>query len=91
MTAPDDTIAFVPADDERLFGDVAALIEGAQRRAAVAVNSELVMLYWGVGKRVRQEVLGGERAGYGQDTLKRLAVRLTATYGRGTPTPHSPG
>ena len=52
-------------------------------RAAVAVNSELVMPYWSVGKRVREEVLGGERAAYGQDTVKRLAARLTAAYGRG--------
>jgi predicted nuclease of restriction endonuclease-like (RecB) superfamily len=59
------------------------LIESAHRRAAIAVNSELVMLYWSVGKRVREEVLGGERAAYGQDTVKRLAARLTSTYGRG--------
>ncbi len=69
--------------EEALFGDVAGLIDGARIRAAAAVNSELVMLYWSVGKRVREDVLGGERAEYGQDTVKRLAARLTATYGRG--------
>jgi predicted nuclease of restriction endonuclease-like (RecB) superfamily len=72
-----------PPEDERLFGDVAGLIEGARSRAAAAVNSELVMLYWSIGKRVREEVLGGERAAYGQDTVKRLAARLTERYGRG--------
>ena len=51
--------------DDALFGDVADLIDSARRRAAAAVNSELVMLYWSVGKRVREEVLGGERAAYG--------------------------
>jgi hypothetical protein len=47
------------------------------------LNSDLVMLYWSIGKRVRQEILGGERAAYGQDIVKRLATRLTAAYGRG--------
>ena len=69
--------------DDALFGDVAGLIDGARSRAAVAVNSELVMLYWSVGKRVREEVLGGERAAYGQQVVKRLAERLTERYGRG--------
>lgn len=41
------------------------------------------MLYWHIGKRIREEVLGGERAAYGQDVIKRLASRLTRQYGRG--------
>ena len=69
--------------DDVLFGDVSGLIDGARQRAAASVNSELVMLYWSVGKRVREEVLGGERAEYGQDIVKRLAARLALSYGRG--------
>ena len=82
MTEHNETIV-MPADDERLFGDVAGLIDSARTRAAAAINSELVMLYWSVGKRVREEVLGGERAEYGQEVVKRLAERLTGRYGRG--------
>ena len=69
--------------DDVLFGDVAGLIDGARQRAAASVNSELVMLYWSVGKRVREDVLGGQRAEYGQAVVKRLAERLTERYGRG--------
>ncbi len=69
--------------DDVLFGDVAGLIDGARQRVAAAVNSELVMLYWSVGKRVREEVLGGERAAYGQEVVKQLAARLSERYGRG--------
>ena len=82
MTGHNETIV-LPADDERLFGDVAGLIDSARQRVAVSVNSELVMLYWSVGKRVREDVLGGERAEYGQAVVKRLAERLTERYGRG--------
>ncbi len=68
---------------DTLLGDVSELIEQARRRSAKAVNSELVTLYWSIGKRVREEVLGGERAAYGQEVIKRLAAELTARYGRG--------
>ncbi len=69
--------------EEALFGDVSGLVEQAQRRTSVAVNTQLVGLYWQIGKRVREDVLGGERAAYGQDVVKRLASRLSERYGRG--------
>lgn len=73
----------LPDDDRALLGEVSGLIEAARTRAAVAVNSELVMLYWSIGKRIREGVLGGERAAYGQAVVKRLAEQLTKRYGRG--------
>lgn len=64
-------------DDRELLGNLSAMIEAARGRAAAAVNSELVMLYWSVGKRVREHVLGGERAAYGEAVVKRVAAELT--------------
>lgn len=72
-----------PDVEDALFGDVAALIENARRQVATRINSELVLLYWGIGKRVREEILGGERAEYGKQVVKRLGERLTQRYGRG--------
>ncbi|MEQ0777772.1 PDDEXK nuclease domain-containing protein [Paraburkholderia tropica] len=66
-----------------LFEDVSTLIASARARAAASVNAELTMLYWQVGRRVREEVLGGERAGYGQQLVGALARRLKAEYGQG--------
>jgi predicted nuclease of restriction endonuclease-like (RecB) superfamily len=66
-----------------LFEDVRTLIASARARAAASVNAELTLLYWQVGRRVREEVLGGERAGYGQQLVGALASRLKAEYGRG--------
>lgn len=68
---------------EQLFGDITSLIEAARHRTAATINSELVMLYWSIGKRVRDDVLGGERAAYGREVVRRLAERLTLHYGRG--------
>ena len=83
MTERNETTVMPAFGEDALFGDVAGLIEGARARAAASVNSELVMLYWRVGKRVREDVLGGERAKYGLEVVKRLADRLVARYGRG--------
>lgn len=72
----------VPLEDA-LFGDLASLIDQARVRVATTINSELVMLYWGIGKRIRDEVLGGERAAYSEGVVERLAERLAARFGRG--------
>ncbi len=68
---------------DALFGDVTELIERARARAASAVNTELVMLYWSIGRRVCEDVLGGERAEYRKVVVQRLATRLAERYGRG--------
>ncbi|MBL0711155.1 MAG: DUF1016 domain-containing protein, partial [Colwellia sp.] len=66
-----------------LFGDIKQLITTAKQRAAVAINSELTLLYWQVGQRINNEVLGGERAGYGKEIVSELAKALTMQFGRG--------
>ncbi|CAH0446620.1 hypothetical protein LMG10661_02686 [Ralstonia syzygii subsp. syzygii] len=66
-----------------LVADIRQLIDSARQRVALAVNAELTLLYWQVGRRVQVEVLQGERAAYGQEVVKALAARLTADYGKG--------
>ena len=61
----------------------AVLIEGARARAAVAVNSEMVRLYWSIGARIRKDVLGFERAAYGEQIVHALSGQLSEDYGSG--------
>lgn len=56
----------LPAVNDALIGDVRRLIDTARGRAASAVNSELTLLYWQVGRRISREVLEGERVEYGK-------------------------
>jgi predicted nuclease of restriction endonuclease-like (RecB) superfamily len=65
----------------KLLKDIWALIEGARARAASAVNSELSMLYWRVGRRIHTRVLEGKRAEYGEEVLRTLAAQLVKDYG----------
>jgi predicted nuclease of restriction endonuclease-like (RecB) superfamily len=78
----DDHSSAVPTE-ESLFGDVTTLIEQARGRMTLTVNAELTMLYWGIGRRIRVDVLGLEKPEYGPAVVTRLAERLTARYGRG--------
>lgn len=66
-----------------LLGDIKQLITTAKQRAAVAINSELTLLYWQVGQRISNEVLKGERADYGKEIVSELAKILTVQFGRG--------
>ncbi|MCU9468339.1 PDDEXK nuclease domain-containing protein, partial [Pseudomonas aeruginosa] len=45
------------------------------------VNSELTMLYWRIGQRIRTHVLDGRRGAYGKEVLPTLAAQLVKEYG----------
>jgi predicted nuclease of restriction endonuclease-like (RecB) superfamily len=64
-----------------LLGDIRALIEAARTRPASTVNSELTMLYWRIGQRIRTHVLDGRRGAYGKEVLPTLAAQLVKEYG----------
>ena len=68
---------------DALHRELAALIAATRQRTAVAVNAELTMLYWSLGQRLHQEVLGGERAAYGAKIVDQLGERLALEFGRG--------
>jgi predicted nuclease of restriction endonuclease-like (RecB) superfamily len=67
----------------QLLGDIRQLIETSRAGLAVSVNSTLTLLYWQIGQRIRNEVLQGERAEYGEQVVSTLARQLEADYGRG--------
>ncbi len=73
----------LPPAPEALHAELRTLIAASRQRVAGAVNAELTRLYWAVGDRLAREVLGGERAGYGQQLVKRLGEQLAQEFGRG--------
>ena len=68
---------------QTLVEDLRRLIAEARRQAAAAVNVTLTLLYWRLGDRIRREVLGSERAGYGEQIVVTLSHHLAAEFGRG--------
>jgi predicted nuclease of restriction endonuclease-like (RecB) superfamily len=66
-----------------LLHDIRGLIETTRHQVAQAVNTGLVLLYWQIGKRIRQDFLDNKRAPYGEQIVTALGTQLTADYGRG--------
>jgi len=69
---------------EGLVAELSRLLEEARRVSARAVNTVMTATYWEFGRRIVEFEQGGEkRAGYGEELVARLAVDLTARFGRG--------
>ena len=60
------------------------IIEDARGNIARAVNTEMVIAYWKIGKEiVDDEQQGKSRADYGRKLLEGIAKRLTDDFGKG--------
>lgn len=68
---------------EELIGSIRPLIEQAKTRVAQALNSELVLLYWRIGKTIREEISARKIAGQEKGIVDLLSKTLTLEYGRG--------
>lgn len=75
-------ITIDPASGDML-SEICGLIESARGRVASFANTELTMLYWHVGERIRREILKEKRAEYGQSIVATLSQQLTKEYGEG--------
>lgn len=65
----------------RLLNSIVSLIDKARQRVAIAVNSELTILYWNIGKQINQDILNNSRADYGKTVVAELSKQLTELYG----------
>ena len=71
----------VPAPGQTLVDDIRGLIASARAHVATTANATLTLLYWRVGQRVRSEVLGGNRATYGEEIVVTLSRQLSIDHG----------
>jgi hypothetical protein len=55
----------------------------SKRNVVMAVNSEMVVLYWNIGKIIKTEILQSEKAEYGKSIISDLSKSLTKEYGKG--------
>ncbi len=69
--------------DKALLADVRELIETTRSEVAQSVNSALVMLYWQIGRRIRQDILKEKRAKYGGRIVTILSQQLMYEFGKG--------
>lgn len=83
-TTPFGDCPIAPLTDGDLMARVAAILDQARANVLRAVNSNMVIAYWLIGREIVQALQGGEaRADYGRQLLAELSASLTARYGRG--------
>ncbi len=67
----------LPADYAAWLAELKARIHAAQQRATLAVNRELVLLYWQIGRDI---LTRQDREGWGAKVIERLAQDLRSTF-----------
>jgi predicted nuclease of restriction endonuclease-like (RecB) superfamily len=74
-----------PAESmKNVYKRIREIVEKARSNIARAVNTEMLVAYWHIGREiVEEEQRGKSRADYGESVLKRLSEQLTTDFGRG--------
>lgn len=66
------------------YNSIKQVLETARNNTYRAINFEMVLAYWSIGKIiVEQEQKGKNRADYGKYLINELSKRLTQDYGKG--------
>ena len=71
-------------DKEDFLSDAVAIVEKGRQTAYASVNQAMIATYWQLGRHIVENEQGGaERAEYGRELIAKLAVELTAKFGKG--------
>lgn len=74
----------IQSKESALYENIKALLEAARRSVVKTVNTTMALTYFEIGRViVEDEQKGKKRAGYAEETLKNLSLRLTAEHGKG--------
>lgn len=68
-------------DHQQLITDLKELVDKTKGQVAVQVNSAMVVLYWKIGQRINEDVLGNKRAEYGKEIILQISQQLTVEFG----------
>ena len=79
-----DVAPIVVTAHGNLLDRVVSILDQAKSNVLRAVNSNMVIAYWLIGREIVQALQGGnERADYGSELLETLSAKLNARYRRG--------
>ena len=66
-----------------LFNNIKDMVIDCRNRVYSTVNTEMLNLYWNIGKAIMEIQQGDERASYGDMVLEKLSQKLTNEFGKG--------
>ncbi len=82
----------VPSKDagpQDLLARVVSILEQARGNVLRAVNTQMVLAYWLIGREIVEAVQAGQdRAAYGKQVLETLSAGLAQRYGKGFSVPN---
>ena len=69
------------AKPDALFDRIVSILELARGNVVRAVNTNMVLAYWLIGREIVEEIQRGKgRAKYGEKVIEDLSARLTERY-----------
>jgi predicted nuclease of restriction endonuclease-like (RecB) superfamily len=85
LSRPKKTAKRTPATKvaKKLITDLRKMIDDSRHVVSETVNAALVVLYWNIGKRVREDILKQKRAEYGEQIVYAVSRELAVEFGRG--------
>jgi predicted nuclease of restriction endonuclease-like (RecB) superfamily len=66
--------------DNQLLADIRQMIEQTRQTASQTINSGLTLLFWSIGRRINDEILGNQRAEYGRRIVVTLSRQLSWSH-----------
>lgn len=68
---------------KEVYNNIKNLVISSRQRVYTVVNTEMLNLYWNIGKIIMEIQQGDERASYGDSVLEKLSDKLTNEFGKG--------
>ena len=67
----------------KLYENIRLLVEQSRNKVYRVVNTEMIYLYWNIGKAIIEKQGGSTRAKYGDLLIEGISKKLTDHYGKG--------
>ena len=73
----------LPDSFNHVYNDINDLIRQKKIEVKNAVNDAMISLYWGIGKKLTEEITGVNKPEYGKKVVLEISNRLSVDYGEG--------
>lgn len=70
-------------DIDCIYEEINAFIRQKKSNAKKAVNDAMISLYWGIGKKLTEEITGEHKPEYGKRVVNEISTRLAREYRSG--------
>ena len=69
-------------DENQVFSNISHIIEKRKFNAVSSANSQVIVMFWEIGKYINLSILEDARADYGKKILSTVSTKLIPQYGK---------